>query len=57
MGIRNGERYEIPQLMSGQWLRDLAIAVGPLSDVLYNKYINQADDRQWPRNILKLVRS
>jgi hypothetical protein len=37
------ERYGIPQL-NGQWLRDLATAIRPLSDVLYNKYMDQADD-------------
>lgn len=42
--MTKGERYEIPQLMNGQWLRDLATAIRPLSDVLYNKYMDQADE-------------
>jgi hypothetical protein len=42
--MTKGERYGIPQLMNGQWLRDLATAIRPLSDVLYNKYVDQADD-------------
>jgi hypothetical protein len=42
--MTKGERYGIPQLMNGQWLRDLATAIRPLSDVLYNKYMDQADD-------------
>jgi hypothetical protein len=37
--MTKGERYGIPQLMNGQWLRDLATAIRPLSDVLYNKYV------------------
>jgi hypothetical protein len=42
--MAKGERYGISQLTNGQWLRDLANAIHPLSDVLYNKYMDQADD-------------
>ena len=42
--MTKGERYGIPQLINGQWLRDLATAIRPLSNVLFNKYMDQADD-------------
>jgi hypothetical protein len=41
--IAKGRRYDIPQLHDGQWLRDLATAIRPLSDVLYCQYIAQAE--------------
>ena len=41
--MTKGEKLGIPQLVNGQWLRDLATAIRPLSDVLYNKYMDQAD--------------
>jgi hypothetical protein len=39
-----GQKYGIAPLANGQWLQDLADAIHPLSDVLYNKYMDQADD-------------
>jgi hypothetical protein len=42
--MAKGVRYEIPQLLNGQWLRDLAAAIRPLSDSLYTKYLLQSDD-------------
>jgi hypothetical protein len=42
--MAKGERFGILQLINGQWLRDLATAIRPLSEVLYDRYMNQADD-------------
>jgi hypothetical protein len=42
--MAKGVRYRIPQLLNGQWLRNLATAIRPLSDSLYTKYLLQSDD-------------
>jgi hypothetical protein len=42
--VAKGVRYGIPQLLNGQWLRDLVTAIRPLSDSLYTKCLQQSDD-------------
>jgi hypothetical protein len=38
-------KYDIPEINSGRWLRDLAKVVKPLSDALYVKFINNATNK------------
>ena len=38
------EKYQLPQMSNGIWLRDIAQSVRPLSDTLYMNYIDQAND-------------
>jgi len=35
-----GIKYNIPEIMAGRWLRDLAAVMRPLSEALYVKFIN-----------------
>lgn len=37
-------RYDIPSIKNGQWLRDLAQQIRPLSDTLYYRYMEEAND-------------
>jgi len=51
-----GIKYNIPEIMAGRWLRDLATVMSPLSEALYVKFINGStgDAKNKPERYLEV---
>jgi hypothetical protein len=44
LAMAEAQRYQIPEISSGRWLRDLATAIRPLSEVLRATFIMESTD-------------